>query len=263
VQSVGGDASVKGLSGGLELEDVHGDVKVIGTSGGLSLGEVGGDCEVKGSSGGLKAARVGGDLALFGHSGSAEAAAVGGDVLLQRVSGSLSFDRVEGKVEASGVESGDVRIVAVGDVSVQGEDGTDGRWELTSETGSVRVELPADAQPVLARTEAGGEVTCQLETGEADEGLELLLSAAGDIEVAASEVERHRRRSCGVRTRRHMMGPILPDVHRMVSDAIGPIFSRRTKPQDLREERLMILRMLESGKVNAEEAARLLDSLGG
>jgi hypothetical protein len=148
-------------------------------------------------------------------------------------------------------------------VSVQGEHAGHGRWELTSETGSVRVGLPPDARPVLARAEAGGEVTCEFEAGDADQGLELLLSAAGDIEVAASEVERHRRRSCGARSRRHGMGPILPDVHRMVSDAIGPIFGRRSKPPDLREERLMVLRMLESGKVNAEEAARLLDSLGG
>jgi hypothetical protein len=52
-------------------------------------------------------------------------------------------------------------------------------------------------------------------------------------------------------------------VQRIVSDAIGPILGRRHRPQDLREERLIVLKMLESGKVNADEAARLLDSLGG
>jgi DUF4097 and DUF4098 domain-containing protein YvlB len=263
VQSVSGDASVKGLSGGLELAEVHGDVRLVGSSGGLTLGKVDGDCEAKGNSGGLKAERVGGDLSLEGHSGSAETSEVGGDLAIRTASGSLSFDRVGGKAEAAGVTSSDVRIVAAGDVSIEGSCDGQGRWELTSETGNLRVELPASAKPILTQAQAGGEVTCQLEQGEGQQGLELVLSAAGNIEIVPAQAEeQHHRRHWGARARRHV-GVVLPDVQRIVSDAIGPILGRRHRPQDLREERLMVLKMLESGKVNADEAARLLDSLGG
>ena len=43
-----------------------------------------------------------------------------------------------------------------------------------------------------------------------------------------------------------------------------PLLGSRKKPskEDLREERLMVLRMVEGGKVSAEEGVQLLEALG-
>jgi len=260
-QSVGGGVSVKGMSGGLQLEDVGGDVTLVGSSGGVSLGNIAGDVQMRGVSGGFRAEEIVGDLTLVGHSGSAEARQVCGDLTVRKGSGSLAFDRVEGQAELSEVGSDQIRVTAVGDISAEGECTGQGRWELASETGSVTVLLPQGTQPRLSQAEAGRELRCELDTREDGEP-ELVLSAAGDIRVAASPRARRRGRPEDSGWPREVRIP-MPDVDGIIRDVMEPIFGeKRPAAEDLREERLMILKMVETGKVSAEEGAKLLEALG-
>jgi len=265
VGSVAGDLLMEQVRGGVKAESVAGDTWGSDVSGAWHVGDIGGDCRLERLNGALYLRRAGGDLALESCGASVEVDAVGGDV---RVSGTesgsdLSLKHVSGDVHLHDVCARALLVAADGDIAFRGDIERGGTCNLTSTDGSIRLALPEDAEPFLDQVEAGGEVTCTAGPAaeETPDTPVVNLRAAGDIHIASHGRSRRNRRRPR-RKRRHVRIPI-PDVDGIISDVVEPLFGeRRRRRPDLREERLMVLRMIEGGKVSAEEGARLLEALG-
>ena len=229
VGQVGGDAELKGCAGPVKVEGIDGD------------------CEVKRQAGPATIGRVGGDLSLEGGAGPATVSEVGGDLSVRSLAGTLSAGHVGGDAELMEVKGGSISVTASGDIHLRGELDPRAHCELTSESGDITIETPEEPRPVLVATEAGGEFVCDLpEAGTEGHGPQLTLRAAGDIRISPTTPRRRPGR------------PRRTDAMPIIDRVFGP--ARR--PEDLREERLMVLRMVESGKITAEDGAKLLEAMG-
>jgi len=248
VDSVGGDLRLKSGAGPVGVGQVGGDAELSGCAGPVKVEGVDGDCEVRRQAGPLTIGRVGADLSLEAGTGPATISEVGGDLSVRSLGGPLSAGHVGGDAELMEVKGGGISVTASGDIHLRGELEPQTECELTSETGDITVEIPEEPRPVLVATWAGREFVCDLpETATEGAGPRLTLHAPGDIRISSATPRR--------RPGRPRRGESVPIVDRL--------FGPGRRPEDLREERLMVLKMVESGKVTAEEGARLLEAMGG
>lgn len=136
---------------------VSGDVRVRGVRGEVDARSTSGDVDVEGG-----ARRV----ALQSVSGDVHATSLDGDVRAQSVSGDVTLDDVGGEVDARTTSGGvTVRRARVsrlraetvsGDVAYDGALARDGRYDLSSHSGEIRLALPAGAGAALSvRTYSG------------------------------------------------------------------------------------------------------------
>jgi DUF4097 and DUF4098 domain-containing protein YvlB len=137
--SVSGDVRVRGVRGDLDARSVSGDVDVESGARRAALTSVSGDVRAAGLDGDVRVESVSGDVTLDGVGGQVDAKTTSGGVTVRR--GHLSRLRAE-------TVSGDVRY-----------DGTfarDGRYDLSSHSGEIRLALPANVGAALSlRTYSG------------------------------------------------------------------------------------------------------------
>lgn len=136
---------------------VSGDVRVRGVRGEIDARSTSGNIDVEGG-----ARRV----ALQSVSGDVRASSLEGDVRAQSVSGDVTLDDVGGEVDAK-TTSGSVTVrrarvsrlraeTVSGDVAYDGTLARDGRYDLSSHSGEIRLALPANAGAALSvRTYSG------------------------------------------------------------------------------------------------------------
>ncbi|MFN8470670.1 MAG: hypothetical protein U0822_00495 [Anaerolineae bacterium] len=248
--------------GPVRIEATMGDLEVHEAEG-LSLGQVFGDVELN---------HVGGDLTIGAIRGDAEIEGVG-NVQLEKVSGDLVVRDVRGSVNA----------VVQGDISLHGLPSA--QSHTVRADGDVAVGL--EPGPVVLNIQAHGSIrwdrslglTVQSDTRRqlvarlGEGGGEINVNAHGDVVVYPAGEERGRRGrgrhgwamaggSEGTRVPPVPPTPPIPPIPPIPPMPAMPFASPRRAAQNLAEERSVILGMLAEGKINAEQAARLLDALG-
>lgn len=216
-----GDLRCRSLSNGVTIRDLHGDVL---------LRHVGGDSQLSG---------ITGDIALSDHQGSLQASAVTGDL---RLAGTL--------------RSGTSTIDILGDIYLSLDPGSDVLLDLEARLGRVRssaalLDSTGSAHRLKGRL---GNGTARLFVTSSSGDIRLGSETAGDERQAedteAEEVTTNlgrgveERLARGRRWRAHV--------------APSP---RAAAAESLAEERLAILHMLADGKINAAQAAELLQAM--
>lgn len=85
IGSVGGDCSLRDVTGVIEVGNIGGDADIIGVGGDLEVGSIGGDAELQGLRGKFEVGSVGGDLELQAAfpTGSHARLNVGGDASIE------------------------------------------------------------------------------------------------------------------------------------------------------------------------------------
>ncbi|GJG87365.1 hypothetical protein tb265_25460 [Gemmatimonadetes bacterium T265] len=163
---------------------ISGDVRVRGVRGELDAETVSGDIDVQEATRRLSATSVSGSVHADTFDGDLHAHSVSGDLRVVGVRGDADVNTVSGNVELRGARLGRLRARTVsGDVSYDGTVARDGRYDLDSQSGEVRLTLPPDA---------GAALSLQTFSGSIDTSIPLTLqpSARGTDETAL----RHARR---------------------------------------------------------------------
>lgn len=128
IESVSGDANLRGLSGDCRIVQVSGDLS------GRNLGS-------------LQAENVGGDLSLRGALGNVSAAGVGGDVSLRAIQADISLQAIGGDLYLRGA-SGNLLASVGGDAVLYIEPRPGTEVDLHA-GGDILLRLPTDADACL------------------------------------------------------------------------------------------------------------------
>lgn len=276
----------------LTIVRASGDVEVDGLIGMLTIQTVGCDLSLKNVCG-LDLQTVGGDLLLEHLTGDAHVTRVGGDVMGEDVQGLLDVDLVGGDVVVNGLNGccttsvgGDLilrmtanqicKVRAGGDIILHVPEHINANLNVKSGGHDIQLLLGANfenlSQSRLDRVLGKG-------------GVEISLMAGGDVRVTdapwqetakdASSLKRSIQfMNDEIRGMTHKTGvehsPDLGNVESVGEDEPIPQPSpsltqteTAPTPEEDADARLMILRMLQNKKINAEEAERLLEALDG
>jgi DUF4097 and DUF4098 domain-containing protein YvlB len=280
-----GDVRARSVSGELRLDQVAGDLGVRGVEGLLSCGSVGGDLSAVSLQGGLEAS-VGGDASLKTDfvPGSNYALTTGGSAAIKFPADTNATVQVtaagdiQHKVEwaelteDAGMLSGRVgeakaavTVTAGSDVSLQSRSDSaafttsfgleDDTLELELE--SVAEEIERNIQSHMARLNAHLEAKLSSIDHEA---IRRKAERAAEKARRRAEhaAERARLKAERAQRRWERMGARQP-----ARPAPGRPPARRSVEPITEDERMVILRMVQEGKISADEAARLLEAMEG
>ncbi len=297
VGTVGGDARLSGMTGEANLTTVGGDLNLRGM-GAVRLGRVAGDVRLVQAGGALAAEWIGGDARFESLQADLEVGLVEGSLFLRHVRGAVRV-QTHGDVHAelTPPPASRSRVQAGSDLICRLPPDASVLVNYRAE-GDVRVGLPSHARVAGTSGSAqlgGGEATLELESG-GDLRLELTGGGAAglneewrqdlearieaEVESALADIERGQRLS-------GMPGMMRDDIAERIRTSMGKArrrahrFGRAAdagRPRDVRinigepptggaevgdEERLAILRMVESGAITVEQAEQLFRAMEG
>jgi len=131
----------------IKIKSVSGDVSLTEIGGSVETDTVSGDIEVSGASKGVECKAVSGDLTMTDISGSLYLKAVSGDIDLRRIKGSVEAETVSGEIDLKNIsEAQTVRAKSLsGEVTYDGRLKADGKYELKSHSGDIRMIIPAES----------------------------------------------------------------------------------------------------------------------
>lgn len=297
VGAVGGDARLSGMTGEASLTTVGGDLNLRGI-GAVRLGRVAGDVRLVQAGGPLAAEWIGGDARIENLQADLELGQVEGSLFLRHIRGAVRV-QTHGDVHAEltpppGSRS---RVKAGSDLTCRLAPDASVLVNYRAE-GDVRVGLPSHARAVGTTGSAqlgGGEAALDLEcggdlrletTGGGGAGLndewrqDLEARIEAEVESALADIERSQRL-------RGMPGMMRDDIAAHIRVSMGKARRRAHRlgraaeagrPRDVRisfgeppagsaevgdEERLAILRMVESGAITVEQAEQLFRAMEG
>ena len=289
VDVVGGDARITGVMNSVAVEKVGGELS-LRRLGSATFGNVGGD---------LSANKIHGDLGIDIIGGDAMVQEMAGVLNLKNVGGDLMGSDLKGPIKASvGGDAvirfnpgsdGESVVQSGGDLMCQFAEGANLTVEYQA-GGDLRVSIPGVAAQEsgeriqigeggsTVRLSAGGDLILGLDRIEVESTEEVVDDILKEVDLKLAEVE----------ARFNAMGAGLYDfdadrigerVRRAVARAQRKAEKARMRGQvdpkswgvsvsvpaeDVsEEERLAILRMVESGKISVEEAELLLQALEG
>lgn len=298
-EQIGGDARITGLSAELMIRSIGGDLSLsrVGRS---TFEMVGGDLTVRKMTGDLTVDRVGGDAVVEKVEGEIRLRAIGGDLLLRKVSGlvdaSVGGDasvEIRPEVEKRSLvvtgsdlacrlpdeASAIVKMQAGGDLikptdleTEETDEGTvlrlgegEGVIELTS---GGDLWLRVGEREVLYTDELLGDIESQVEANVAEVEARIAAMVEGAYSFDAERIgERVRRSVARARRkaerarRRAVRHADAESHHHRQSIQIGGF--EADEPAVSEEERMTILRMVEQGKIGVEDAEKLLKALEG
>lgn len=284
---VDGDLLAQNISGVLQVHKVAGDIQVMDCRGPFNLDAAGGDLEIM-DAGGPVSAKIGGDarvgLAAAGHpvsvrcggditlhvTSAADAvvsfSSGGHDIRIELAGNDLSFDQ-RNFSQTFGNGSVPIRLEAGGDILL-----TDAPWDgedLESEFTEMDDRWEEWMQDREERFEEMNRRAEELVRRVSERSQEATRRAEERMQQVIQRVEERRRRM-----EERFSGPIPPTPPTPPIPPIRPVTPRTpvapTPPitpdapkisKVTAEERMMVLRMLAEGKINAEEANNLLDAL--
>ncbi len=144
----------------LELSSVSGDISAHGSKGEMEIGAVSGDVDVSDGVGTIDIESVSGNIRAARLSGESRIDAVSGDVELTDVSGTLELETVSGEITLEAMKLKSLRTETVsGELMYDGTLDPQGRYEFHSQSGDIRLRLPASA---------GGTVRVETFSGSVD-----------------------------------------------------------------------------------------------
>jgi hypothetical protein len=147
-KSISGSISVRDIKGVLTLESVSGNVRVANGGRTVSGRSISGDI----------------DLADTTVEGALEATTISGTVRIRRLQArSLAINSVSGGVELEDVtaERIDAQVIS-GDIAFSGELERNGRYELTSHSGSIKMAIAGGAGFQIEATSFSGSITTDI-----------------------------------------------------------------------------------------------------
>jgi hypothetical protein len=153
---------------------VSGDVTVGAITGEVAVHTTSGDVRVTGATRLVSAKTISGDITLLDTraEGLLEAGTMSGDVTATNVSARrLTMSTISGDVSTRNVEAGDVKMNTMsGDVRFDGAIEPRGRYDFTSQSGTVRLSLDGRTGFSLEAQTFNGSVTTELELKSATPG---------------------------------------------------------------------------------------------
>ena len=264
IKAVQGDLSLRDASGEVQIEAVRGDAKLKHVTGNVALNTVAGDLIANDLSSGLAVSNVGGDASLQMSlaAGKAYTVKAGGDVIL----------RVEGG-------GGQFALNCQGDLRVRlpmtNWSGNDRSATGTYGDGSAQVTLTARGDLLVLPGTAGA---ASFDPDGLSEQVEAMIeSAMSQFESQMSQVQRDLEQRFGkfdkhaekAAERAARSAERAKRRAERAASAWSFSFGRPPTPSAppsepvSDQERLMILKMVEEGKITADQAAQLLSALEG
>jgi len=147
---IGARVVAKSQSGDVSIRGTHGEVQVTAQSGDVRIDDVNGRLDVQSFSGEVVAGNITGDVDIRTQSG---------DLTLTDVRGNIEISNTSGDILMRGVTAKSVRAKTTsGDVTYDGTIDPNGRYELTSHSGDVRLRVPRDASAQLTVSTWNGEI---------------------------------------------------------------------------------------------------------
>jgi DUF4097 and DUF4098 domain-containing protein YvlB len=176
------------LSGTQTIQDVRGPVKAEAASGSIRVSHIERQTQLSTLSGSIRADNIGEDIRAKSASGSVSVSNVKGDVRISALSSSTQILKPGGRVEAS-TASGSVDVegatsdvkahAASGRVNVQGNPGASSYWDLKTASGSVQLNVPANASFHLAAEAVSGEIKTDMPIVVEEQGKHSLRARVG------------------------------------------------------------------------------------
>ena len=291
IQTIIGDASVRGVEGDFEADQLNGDV-AIRDAGKVTLGAVKSDFSLRVAKGDVHVKSVGGDASLREVNGSLTLDSISDDLAIREVGGNLKVDVDADAVIHLDPKLGQEYSVAAGDdiMLVLPEDAN---TTLTLNADRIAVNFPGvktndSTSKVITLGEgaakidlnAGGRVLVSTSTGAADSADEFgnfagMMFDWGDWGREVGEYWGNYGREIGERVSRQAR-ETARRAERKVRHAVGHRHARMKWTVDFdnlpkapkrepvsEEERMTILRMLAEKKITSEQAEQLLSALEG
>jgi ElaB/YqjD/DUF883 family membrane-anchored ribosome-binding protein len=300
IGEVDGDLTVRSVAGTCQVESVDGNARVARVAGDLNLHEVDGDLHVTEVVGSLQATVDGNaSLTLRLTSGQAVMVTADGDINCQVEPGAgahvmLKADgdiRVRNLGEPRrgtdtmldftvGDGSATLHLTADGNITLRGTEippmdleadfgaelsqemalrAAELSQQITSQVESQVETLSRELEEKLSQMGTGDEMASRIQervTGALRRAEEKLAEAMRKMEVRVQEAERRGPEGDGRRRKAYAWQAPQPPI-----PPVPPAPPRRPRATD--EERMMILRMVEQGKVSVEQAEKLLAALNG
>lgn len=299
VKKIVGDASIRGVMGGIQVQDIEGDLSIRDVNS-VAVEKLHSDFSLRGAKGDLFVKSVDGDVSIREVDGNVLLESVVDDLALRDVRGNINANVAEDVVLYLNPQAGNVYSVNAGEdillvmppkanatLNLNGDE-IDIEWKgiPNDEDATNRVITLGDGSAIFTLT-AGGDirVTNQADAGETAEdfgnfaGIGMDWSGFGErisrrVEQATARAQRkideatrrieHKTRDIDRRSARFKGGL---EVGRwkwdfgLGSHPKGVPMPNKSPVSD--EERLVILKMLQEKKITAEEAEKLLASLEG
>lgn len=191
----------------LKAGSVSGDVTVRGAAGRVTVGSVSGDVVVEGGSEEIGISTVSGDVRLTNARGRVTTTSVSGDQDIRNVVGDVAATTVSGDLSLRDVRARLVTAKSMsGDVDFAGSIAADGRYEMTSHSGTITLRLPGDVNGMLTLSTFSGGIDSdipitiggadrtgrargrEIETrlGSGSGGTIVLSTFSGDVEIRRS-----------------------------------------------------------------------------
>ena len=260
IKTIQGDLSVRDTGGDVQIDIVRGDVKLKRVGGSVAINKVAGDLVATDLGGGLAISNVGGDASI-------ETELHAGQSYVTKASGDLIF-RVDGGGGQFAVNcKGDLRVR----LPMTNWTGNERSATGTYGDGSAQVTLMANGDLLVLPGKAGtpwdaDQISEQVET--------MIESAMSQFETQMSKVQRdleHRFGSMDKQTEKaaERAARSAERAKRKAERAAGSWSFSFGRPQASPmpsepvsdQERLLILKMVEEGKINVDQAAQLLSAL--
>ncbi len=295
INNIGGDASIRGVMGEIELKEIGGDLSVRDVNS-VAIESIRADFSLRGAKGNLYIKKADSDVSIREVDGNVTLDSVADDLALRDVRGNVSANVAEDVVLYLNPQAGNTYSVTAGDdillvmppkanvTLTLNADQIDVDWQGVEADGDAtsRVITLGDGSAAVT-LKAGGDirVSNRADAGESAEdfgnfaGMGMDWSGFGErisrrveqateraqrkIEAAARRIEQKTRE--GDRRSRRFKGGM--EIGRWGWD-----FSPKGVPMPPRspvseEERLAILKMLQEKKITADEAEKLLSALEG
>jgi len=137
-------------SGSLSVRGVHGEIEAHAQSGDVEIRDAGDRVEVE---------TLSGDANVHGARGDASIHTLSGDVTLEGARGTVEIETVSGDIELRDIVSRQVRTNSTsGDLSFAGAIVNAGRYEFTTHSGELHLELPSNVGAQLSLSTFSGEI---------------------------------------------------------------------------------------------------------
>lgn len=137
-------------NGSLSVRSVHGEIEAHAQSGDIDIRDAGDRVEVE---------TLSGDATINGVRGEANIHSLSGDVTLTGARGIVEIETVSGDIELTDVVSRQIRTNSTsGDLTFGGTIVNGGRYEFSSHSGELRLQLPSNVGAQMSLSTFSGEI---------------------------------------------------------------------------------------------------------